>query len=107
MMKLYRLTDMIKGWFIGAFHPTVLSINTFECGVKRYHAGDYEPSHHHRVATEYTVIVSGEVEMNGIRYGQDDIIVINPGTSTDFRCLTDVVTVVVKHPGAANDKYLD
>jgi len=27
-------------------------------------------------------------------------------TSTDFKTLSDVITVVVKHPGANNDKYL-
>ena len=31
---------------------------------------------------------------------------INPGQSTDFKALTDVTTVVVKIPGANDDKYL-
>lgn len=106
-MKTYKLTDMVKGWFIGPFKPTTLGLNHFEAAVKRYKAGDYESSHHHKVATEYTVIVSGEVEMNGVKYVQDDIIVIAPGESTDFRCLTDVVTTVIKYPGAENDKYMD
>ena len=35
-----------------------------------------------------------------------DIIIIEPGEKTSFEALTDVVTVVVKHPGSKNDKYL-
>jgi quercetin dioxygenase-like cupin family protein len=102
-----NLKNFVKGWFVGNFSPTLISTNDVEVAVKRYKAGDYESSHYHKIATEITVIVSGEVEMNGIKYSDDDIIVIEPGDKTDFRCLTDVVTVVVKHPGANNDKYTD
>jgi len=40
-------------------------------------------------------------------YEAGDIIVIKPGTSTAFEALEDTVTVVVKLPGANNDKYID
>lgn len=107
-MKLFNLASMIKGWFVGSFQPTIIDTNEVEVAVKRYSQGDYEASHHHKIATEITVIVSGYVEMNGKTYGPNDIIVIEPGESTDFKCLTDnVVTCVVKYPGASNDKYVD
>ncbi len=61
---------------------------------------------YHKIATEFTVIVSGEVEMNGQRYSKGDIIVIAPGEGTDFEALTPTITAVVKLPGAAHDKYL-
>jgi hypothetical protein len=35
----------------------------------------------------------------------NDIIVLKPGQVTRFEALEDSVTVVVKHPGASNDKY--
>ena len=45
--------------------------------------------------------------MNGIEYREGDIIVIEPNDSTDFEALEDnTVNVVVKIPGANNDKYL-
>ena len=50
--------------------------------------------------------MSGEVEMNGKYYSEDDIIVIEPGEYTDFKCLTDVITCVVKTPSSKNDKYI-
>ncbi|XRK16268.1 quercetin dioxygenase-like cupin family protein [Elusimicrobium posterum] len=98
---------MVKGWFVGNFKPTLLNTNDAEVAVKRYNKGDYEGRHYHKIATEITVIVSGRVRMNGVEYGADDIIVIEPGESTDFECLEDnTVNTVVKIPGANNDKYV-
>ncbi|MEJ7675949.1 MAG: hypothetical protein WKF59_25440 [Chitinophagaceae bacterium] len=45
--------------------------------------------------------------MNGIQYGDGAIIKLDPGVSTDFKAVTDVTTIVVKIPGAKNDKYFD
>lgn len=105
-MRKENLNNFIKGWFVGHFTPTIIDSDRMEVAIKRYKAGDYEKSHYHAIAIELTAIVSGEVEMNGVKYNQDDIIVINPGEVTDFRCLTDVVTVVVKSPSIENDKFL-
>lgn len=107
-MKLFKLIDMVKGWFVGSFTPTIIDTKNVEVAVKYYKKGDYEASHYHKIATEITVIISGFVSMNGKGYGKGDIILIDPGESTDFKVLTDdVVTCVVKYPGASNDKYID
>jgi len=106
-MENFKLDDMFKGWFIGNFEPTLYNTNNVEVGVKKYKAGDAEGFHHHKIATEFTLILNGEVEMNGKRFKDGDIIKINPGVSSDFKALTDVTTVVVKIPGANNDKYID
>lgn len=105
-MKVFQLGDMVKGWFVGNFNPTVLSTNDVEVAVKKYKAGDYESSHYHKVATEITVITDGQVKMNGVTYGSGSIIVIEPNQATDFLALTDVTTTVVKYPGTNDDKYL-
>ena len=44
--------------------------------------------------------------MNGIRYKAGDIIEIKPLEGTDFKAITDSQNVVIKIPGANNDKYL-
>ena len=44
--------------------------------------------------------------MNGIEYGEGDIIVMEPKDITDFEALTNAENVVVKIPGANNDKYI-
>lgn len=104
-MKKARLEDMVKGWFVGNFEPTLYKTNAVEAAVKVYKAGDHEDAHYHKIATELTVIVSGKVRMNGVEYGPGDIIVMEPGEVTDFEALTDAVNAVVKLPGANNDKY--
>jgi quercetin dioxygenase-like cupin family protein len=105
-MKLAKLEDMVKGWFVGNFEPTLINTNDVEVAVKEYQKGDYEEKHYHKIATEITVIVSGRVKMNGIEYSKGDIIVIEPNEATDFEALEDTVNTVVKYPGAINDKYL-
>jgi quercetin dioxygenase-like cupin family protein len=105
-MKHAKLADMVKGWFVGDFDPVVLRSTAVEVAVKHYRAGDREDLHHHRVATEVTVIVSGSVRMLGRTWGAGDIVVIEPGEATAFEALTDVVNVVVKLPSAKDDKFL-
>ena len=106
-MKTAKLEDMVKGWFVGNFEPTLLKTNDVEVAVKSYKKGDYEDKHYHKIATEITVIVNGRVKMNGIEYKAGDIVVMEPMEATDFECLEDgTQNVVVKYPGANNDKYL-
>ncbi len=105
-MKVEKLDNTTKGWFIGNFDPSSYQTNDVEVAVKSYKAGDHEDKHYHKIATEYTVIIDGEVEMNGVRYKKNDIIVMEPGDATDFKAITDSTNVVVKIPGANNDKYL-
>lgn len=106
-MKIAKLENMFKGWFVGNFEPTLLRTNDVEVAVKSYKKGDYEEKHYHKIATELTVIVSGRVKMNGVEYGKGDIIVMEPNEATDFECLEDgTQNVVVKIPGANNDKYI-
>ena len=104
-LEKYKLEDMIKGWFIGNFEPSLYTTNDVDVGIKKYSAGDYENAHYHKIATEFTVIISGTVEMTGVKYLENEIIKIIPGVKTNFKAITDVVTVVVKVPGANNDKY--
>jgi quercetin dioxygenase-like cupin family protein len=105
-MKSAKLDDMFRGWFVGAFTPTALHTEACEVAVKTYKQGDTESAHFHKIATETTLILSGRVRMMQKEWGPGDIIVLEPGDTTDFEALTDTVSVVVKTPGAINDKYL-
>jgi hypothetical protein len=104
-MKVHQLDDMTKGWFVGQFSPTLVSTTEVEIAVKNYKAGEYEPIHHHKIATEITVITAGTVRMNGIEYSAGAIIVLEPNDASDFLAISDVTSTVVKIPGAPNDKY--
>lgn len=104
-MDLFKIENMFKGWFIGDFEPSLYKTQDVEVGIKEYEAGEYESHHYHKIATEFTVIIDGKVEMNGESYSTGDIIRIMPNEITDFKAITNTKTVVVKIPGAINDKY--
>lgn len=105
-MKHMKLSDMKKGWFIGNFEPSLYKTNDCEVAIKSYKAGDYEKKHYHKVATEFTVITKGKVKMFDRIFAEGDIVVVEPGEATDFTALTDAQNVVVKIPGANDDKYI-
>lgn len=105
-MRIEKIENMTKGWFVGNFTPSLYKTKDVEIGLKFYKAGDYEQKHFHKIATELTVIVKGEVKMNGSVYKEGDIIILEPYEVTDFLALTDSITTVVKIPGANNDKYI-
>ena len=104
-MKIFKLSDMLNGWFVGPFMPSVINTNICEVAVKKYKKGFFEKNHYHKIAAEVTVIVSGNVKMNGITYTEGNIIYLEPGDETDFEALTDSVNVVFKTPGVSNDKF--
>ena len=105
-MKYAKLDDMTKGWFVGQFTPTAFHTEECEVAVKRYVKGEKEPEHFHKIATEITLILSGDVKMLGKKWSSGDIITLSPGEATSFEALSDVTTVVVKVPSVLGDKYL-
>ena len=104
-MKTAKLSDMKKGWLVGNFEPTLYKTNSVEVAVKSYSAGAYEKKHYHKIATEITVVTKGTIRMNGKEFTAGDIIIMEPNEATDFYAMTEAENVVVKLPGANNDKY--
>jgi NDP-sugar pyrophosphorylase family protein/quercetin dioxygenase-like cupin family protein len=105
-LQNFHLDKMIGGWFVGNFKPSVMQTENFEVAVKRYKAGATEASHVHFKADEITVVVEGEVEMNGKKFIKGEIIHLAPGEKGEFRALTDTINVVVKSPSIIGDKHL-
>lgn len=105
-MKNFKLEEMTKGWFVGDFYPVSLKTTDAEVAIKKYNAGETEAEHVHRIATEVTVILKGRVRMFEQEWETGDIIVIEPNESTAFEALEDTLTVVVKTPSVAGDKYI-
>ncbi len=105
-MEVRSLKEMTKGWFIGNFEPSLIKTNDVEVAVKEYKKGEKEEAHYHKIATEVTVIIKGHVRMFDREWREGDIIVAEPGDITDFEALEDTQNVVVKIPGANNDKYI-
>lgn len=105
-MKTESIDNMKGGWFIGNFEPSLYKTNECEVAVKKYKSGDYETAHYHKIATEYTLIVKGKVRMFDQIFGEGTVVIAEPGDVTDFEALEATVNVVVKIPGANNDKYI-
>ena len=106
LVKNAKLNDMTRGWFVGNFDPTLYRTNDVEVAVKTYKVGDFEEAHYHKIATEISVVVEGNIKMFDKIWERGDIIVAEPNDVTSFEALTDAVLAVVKLPGANNDKYL-
>ncbi len=105
-MRRALLSEMTGGWFVGDFSPAALRTADAEVAVKHYRAGDAEPRHEHRIATEVTLVVNGLVSMNDQVLGPGEMVVILPGEGVEFRAIEDSVTVVVKTPSVPDDKFL-
>ncbi len=105
-MRTARLEDMTKGWFVGNFTPSLFRTNAAEVAVKCYKKGETEKAHYHKIATEITVVINGSVRMFDQTFAEGDIIVVEPLDITMFEALEDTVNVVVKIPGANDDKYM-
>lgn len=105
-MQAHKLSDMTRGWIVGNFSPTLYQ-KDYEIGFKYYKVGDYEKSHKHLLSQEVTVVLLGEVEMNGVKYCQGDIIVQEKGEYTDFLCLSEQAITAVYRPDGSfpNDKH--
>lgn len=104
-MKVDKLARMHRGWIVGDFEPSVLRTAGFEVAVQRYVAGAREPRHRHDLAIEITVVLEGEVRVDGVAYGAGDILVVERGEAIAFEAITDATTLVVKTPSVPGDKH--
>ena len=104
-VAVYKLAEMTRGWFVGAFTPAAMHLDAAEFAIQHFAAGEIEAEHHHRLGTEVTVIVSGRARMCGRELAAGDIVVLAPGTATAFEAIEDTITAVVKTPSSPGDKY--
>jgi hypothetical protein len=105
-VEVRDILEFTKGWFIGDFEPTMLKTSDFEVGVKFFLKGDTEPLHKQIVATEFTVVVSGEIQMNGKKFAKGQIIRIDPEEPADFLALTDGSLLCLKTPSIPTDRVV-
>jgi quercetin dioxygenase-like cupin family protein len=101
-----NINNFTKGWLVGDFEPTLIKNKDIEIGIKFYKKGDIESNHYHKIATEYTVVISGVVKMMDRIFGEGEIIIVNPNICNQFECIDDACVVVFKTPSVAGDKYI-
>ena len=105
-MEYLKINDMKKGWFIGNFEPSLLKTDQFEVAVHNHKKGEYHAPHYHKIATEYNVITSGKILVNGNELTEGDIFIAYPNDITDVDFISDCTIVVVKVPSVVGDKYI-
>lgn len=96
---------MRGGWFVGDFDPVVFRTKSAEVGVKHYAAGEANPTHHHRLGTEVTLVLRGRARMGDRLLDSGDIAVVEPFEALDFEAIEDCTVVVFKSGSYAGDKY--
>lgn len=106
-IKSHRLEDFKLGWIVGNFHPVLRHSEDLEVAIKHFKCGETEPSHKQIIATELTIVISGEIRLGQKHYVANDIIEIPPGIFADFESITDSALVCIKYPSLPNDKVLE
>lgn len=103
-MKILKLDQMTRGWFVGAFEPTAWHTKDFEVGY-RVHPKGSEENHYHTVVTEINLMVSGSMTLQGKLLQPGDIFIIEPWEITNAHFIEDSGIICVKVP-SCNDKRL-
>lgn len=103
-MKIFKLKDMTKGWFIGNFDPSVDKREDYEIGVLERKKGK-DIDHYHKIATEITCLLSGSMKINDTIIEEGDIFIMQPYTVSCSEFFTDSKILVIKTPSVPGDKY--
>ena len=105
-MEIHNIDDMLGGWFIGNFEPSIYVTDNFEVGYKIYSTGDTEPNHFQNIATEITLIISGTARIGDQIVNPGSLVIIPPKEKADFEAITDVSLIAVKFPSIPSDKVI-
>ena len=105
-MKINKMSEMVGGWFIGDFEPSVYKTSEFEVCYKQHYKGEVWDNHFHKIATEVNYLIRGEMKINDVFLQEGDIFLIEPDEVSVPEFLTDCELIVVKTPSIKGDKYI-
>jgi quercetin dioxygenase-like cupin family protein len=104
-MNVSKISDYVRGWFIGNFEPSVLKTSDFEVGVLTHKKGEYWAPHYHKESIEYNVLISGKMVIHEKELNSGDVFVFQKGEVANPIFLEDCTLVVVKVPSIPSDKF--
>jgi len=102
-MKIDKIENMVGGWFIGNFEPTILRTEQFEVSFKVHPKGQIWDIHYHTHVTEINYVVRGKMIIQGKELIAGDIFTLYPYEIADPIFLEDTEIICVKTP-SKNDK---
>ncbi len=105
-MKISKLNDMTRGWFIGDFEPSIIRTQAFEVGILTHKKDENWEEHYHKIASEYNVLLKGKMSINGTLLNEGDIFILEPMETALPVFMEDCVVLCVKVPSVIGDKYL-
>jgi hypothetical protein len=105
-MNLYKMEEMVGGWFVGNFSPTAFATKDVEVSYKTHSKGEVWDIHYHEHVTEINLLVRGEMILQGKKLISGDIFILKPYEIADPEFLEDCEIVCVKLPGITNDKII-
>ena len=104
-MKIDKLENMFRGWFVGNFEPSIFKTDKFEVGVLFHAKGEKWPKHYHKEAVEINVLISGKMIINGETLTPGNIFLFERNEIAEPEFLEDCTIVCVKTPSIPGDKY--
>lgn len=104
-MEIFKMKDMIGGWFVGNFEPTAYKTNDFEVSYKLHPKGEEWDMHYHKEADEINYLFEGKMRIQGKLLEAGDIFVIKKFELADPIFLEDCHIVCVKSKSVIGDKY--
>ena len=104
-MKTFRIENMKGGWFIGDFLPVAYKTSQFEVGTKLHKKGEKWPMHYHKLGTEITFLVNGEMIIQDKVLKSGDIFIVEPMEIVNPTFTEDCFVIVIKVPSIPGDKY--
>lgn len=105
-MKISRIEDYFRGWYVGNFEPSCFKTELFEVGILTHKKGEVWPAHYHKISTEINLLLEGEMTIQGQNLKSGDVFIFEPNEVADPIFHTDCKLVVIKTPSITNDKYI-
>jgi len=103
-LKIYKLEDFDRGYFIGNFPKAIFKTNAFEVSLKKHLKTDKHELHYHKFVTEFILVVRGMMRVNGQVINEGHIFVLEPYMINEIEYLDECELVVVKSPSLPNDR---
>lgn len=105
-MKVDRIDNMFRGWFIGDFEPSIYRTKEFEVSYMRHQKGERWAPHYHRECVEINYLIRGSMTIQGRLLSAGDLFMFDKGEVADPIFHEDVELIVVKTPSIPNDKHI-
>ena len=105
-MKVFNISDMKGGWYIGDFEPVAYKTKDFEVSYKLHPKGEEWDTHYHKESDEINFLVSGKMIIQDRELNSGEIFIIPKYEIADPKFLEDCYVVCVKTKSSINDKHI-